>query len=107
MQTEIFCQGKEMQNNTMAGFALAAALGLALLGCQDTKVRQENEQLKAHVLQLQKDNGELGNRIDTLTKENAALRDENERLKARHSKTRTQRRKHHRSTSKQTTDGQT
>lgn len=83
-----------MHKNTVARFVLATALGLSLLGCQDTKTRQENEQLKAQVLQLQKDNGELGNRIDTLTKENTDLQEENERLKAKHPKT--HKRKHRR-----------
>jgi len=90
-----------MHKNTIAGLALTAALGLWLLGCQDTKARQENEQLKAHVLQLQKDTGELGNRIDTLTKENADLRAENESLKTKHPKS--QKRKRRRTTSRHAT----
>jgi hypothetical protein len=60
----------------LAGLVPAVALGLSLTACQDTKAREENEQLKAHVLQLQKDAGELGNRVDVLTKEDADLRDE-------------------------------
>ena len=89
-----------MRKNTVAGLLLAAALALSLMACQDTKARQENEQLKAQVLQLQKENGELGNRLDGLTKENAALREENERLKAKHPKTKTPKPKRHRSISK-------
>jgi regulator of replication initiation timing len=73
-----------MSKKTLAGLVLAVALGLSLTGCQDTKTREENEQLKAHVLQLQKDSGDLGNRIDVLTKENAELKNEVERLKKRH-----------------------
>ena len=86
-----------MRKNTVAGLLLAVALALSLMACQDTKARQENEQLKAQVLQLQKENGELGNRLDGLTKENAALREENEHLKAKHPKTRTPKSKRHRS----------
>jgi len=62
-----------------------------LIGCQDTKVRQENNQLKAQVLELQKQLGEMGNRIDEATtarndlmKQNDTLREENNRLKRRH-----------------------
>ena len=73
-----------MSKHFFVGLVLATALSLSLVGCQDTKAREENEQLKAHVLQLQKDAGELGNRIDVLTKENADLKDEIERLKKRH-----------------------
>ena len=89
-----------MRKNTVGGLLLAVALALSLMACQDTKARQENDQLKAQVLQLQKENGELGNRVDGLTKENAALREENERLKAKHPKTRTPKSKRHRSISK-------
>lgn len=96
-------QRRNMHKNTVACFVLAAAISLSLLGCQDTKARQENEQLKAQVLQLQKDTGELGNRIDTLTKENAELRDENARLKAKHPKT--QKRKRRRTSSRPATSG--
>jgi regulator of replication initiation timing len=74
-------------------FSLALAAALSLSACQDTKDRQENEQLKAHVLDLQKQLGDMGNRVDEaskarddLTKENAALRQENDRLKARSGK---------------------
>jgi regulator of replication initiation timing len=73
-----------MTKSILTGLGLAIALGLSLAACQDTKARQENEQLKAQVLQLQKDAGDLGNRIDVLTKENTELKVENERLKAKH-----------------------
>jgi regulator of replication initiation timing len=89
-----------MSKNIFVGLVLAVSLGLSLAGCQDSKAREENEQLKAHVLQLQKDAGELGNRIDVLTKENAELKDEIERLKKRHSAKKTPKSKAHRSTSK-------
>jgi regulator of replication initiation timing len=72
-----------MRKNTLAGIALALALSFSLIGCEDTKARQENEQLKAHVAQLEKDNADLGTRIDSLTKDNATLAEENARLKAK------------------------
>jgi regulator of replication initiation timing len=80
------------------------ALAVSLLGCQDAKARKENEQLKAQVLELQKENGELGNRIETLTNENMSLKDENERLKTR-PKVKTHKRKHRRTSSKQAPSG--
>lgn len=43
-----------MRKNTMASLLLAVALGLPLIACEDTKARQENEQLKAHVAELVK-----------------------------------------------------
>ena len=70
-----------MNKKALAGLGLMFTLGLLLVACQDTKAREENEQLKAHVLQLQKDSGDLGNRIDVLTKENTELKAEIERLK--------------------------
>jgi regulator of replication initiation timing len=72
-----------LNKSILGGLALAVTLGLSLTACQDTKARQENEQLKAQVLQLQKDAGDLGNRIDVLTKENTELKAENERLKTK------------------------
>jgi regulator of replication initiation timing len=85
-----------MRENTVARLAVTVALGLSLMACQDTKVRQENEQLKAHVLELQKELGQMGNRVDqattardSLMKENATLRDENNRLRTKHPATKT------------------
>ena len=89
-----------MRKNTMAGLLLAVALGLPLIGCEDTKARQENEQLKAHVAELVKNNGDLGNRVDALTQENTTLKQENERLKAKKAQTRSSKSKHHRHTTK-------
>lgn len=73
---------------TLFTFALAAALSLT--ACKDTEIRQENEQLKTHIADLQKQLGEMGNRVDEATtaeddamKQNAALREQNDRLKAR------------------------
>ena len=76
-----------MRKNTIASLLFAAALGLPLISCEDTKARQENEQLKAHVSELVKDNGNLGNQVEALTQENAALKQENERLKAKKTQT--------------------
>jgi regulator of replication initiation timing len=89
-----------MCKNTMASLLLAVALGLPLIGCEDTKAREENEQLKTHVAELVKDNGELGNRVDALTQENAELKQENERLKAKKAQTKSTKSKHHRHTTK-------
>jgi regulator of replication initiation timing len=70
-------------------------LGLVLVACQDTKAREENEQLKAHVLELQKDAGDLGNRIDVLTKENTELKAEIERLRKKRAVKRSSKSKQH------------
>jgi cell division protein FtsB len=66
--------GEMMSKSVLSGFVVAVALVFSLMACSNTKTRQENEQLKAHVLQLQKDTGDLGNRVDVLTKENADLK---------------------------------
>jgi cell division protein FtsB len=89
-----------MNKKTLAGLGMVVVLGLALAACQDTKARQENEQLKAQVLQLQKDAGDLGNRIDVLTKENTELKEEIERLKTKHPVKKSSKPKRHRSRSK-------
>jgi len=79
-----------MRKFRIAGWMAVLALNLSLAGCANSKMRQENDQLKAQVLQLQKDNGELGNRIEqataaqqTLEKENQQLKTENNALKPR------------------------
>ena len=91
-----------MRNSTLAGFFVIAVLSLPLAACKDTKTLQENEQLKAHVAELQKENGELGNNLETvtaardaLTKENAALKAEIKAKKTKRSETKTSSRKHH------------
>ncbi|HLZ50633.1 MAG TPA: hypothetical protein VKP61_07780 [Candidatus Acidoferrum sp.] len=61
---------------------LAAVLSLPLTGCKDTKTLQENEQLKAQVAELQKENGQMGNDLETMTAARDALNKENEKLKA-------------------------
>jgi FtsZ-binding cell division protein ZapB len=70
------------RNNTWAGLVLAVVLGSSLTACTDTKTLQENEQLKAKVAELQKENGQLGNNLETLTVARDALTKENEALKA-------------------------
>jgi regulator of replication initiation timing len=92
-----------MRKNTIASLLFAAALGLPLISCEDTKARQENEQLKAHVAELVKDNGNLGNQVEILTQENAALKQENERLKAKKTHAKGSKTKHHRRTRAATT----
>jgi peptidoglycan hydrolase CwlO-like protein len=70
------------RKNTWALLVLAAALSFPLTGCKDTKILQENEQLKAQVAELQKENGQMGNDLETMTAARDALTKENERLKA-------------------------
>jgi regulator of replication initiation timing len=95
-----------LSRSIFAAFALAVVLCLSLAACQDTKARQENEQLKAQILQLQKDAGDLGNRIDVLTKENTELKAENERLKTKHPVKKSSKSKRHRTKSKAATSAQ-
>jgi regulator of replication initiation timing len=71
-----------MRKNSLAVVLLAIGLGLPLVACQDTKARQENDQLKAQVAQLTKENSDLTTRVDGLAKENSDLSAENEKLKA-------------------------
>ena len=68
--------------NTWAGLVLAVVLSSSLTACKDTKILQENEQLTAKVAELQKENGQLGNNLETLTVARDALTRENEALKA-------------------------
>jgi len=88
-----------MRKNTMVGLLLAVVLGLSLVGCEDTKARQENEQLKARVAELVKESGDLGNQVDALTQENAALKQENEQLKKKPKSKKARKNKHHQRTS--------
>ena len=67
-----------MRKNTVLSLLSALALVLSMMGCEDTKARQENEQLKAHVAELVKEIGNLQSRVDELTQENAALKQEND-----------------------------
>jgi uncharacterized lipoprotein YehR (DUF1307 family) len=70
------------RKNTLASLVIAVVLSLSLTACKDTKTLQENEQLKAHVAELQKENGELGNNLETVTAARDALAKENDALKA-------------------------
>jgi len=70
------------RKNTWALLVLAAALSFPLTGCKDTKILRENEQLKAQVAEPQKENGQVGNDLETMTAARDALTKENERLKA-------------------------
>jgi len=70
------------RKNTWVGVAVVLLLSLPLAACKDTKTLQENEQLKAQVAELQKENGQLGNDIETMTTARDTLAQENETLKA-------------------------
>jgi hypothetical protein len=63
--------------------AAAVALSLPLAACKDTKTLAENEQLKAQVADLQRQNGQLGNNLETVTAERDGLAKENAVLKAK------------------------
>ena len=71
-----------MRKNSIASLLLVASLGLPMAACQDTKARQENEQLKGQLADIQKQNTDLSGRVDALAKENSDLSAENEKLKA-------------------------
>jgi len=70
------------RKNSWAGLAVTVGLGMSLMACKDTKTLEENTQLKAHVAELQKENGQLGNELETITAARDALEKENEALKA-------------------------
>ncbi len=71
-----------MHKNTLTGLVLAVVLSSSLTACKDTKTLQENEQLKAQVAELQKENDQLGNTLETVTAARDALMKENEALNA-------------------------
>ena len=71
-----------MRKNGLAGLFVALVLSLSLTACKDTKTLQENEQLKTQVAELQKENGQLGNNLETVTADRDALTKENAALKA-------------------------
>jgi peptidoglycan hydrolase CwlO-like protein len=90
------------RKNMWAGLALTVMLTLPLAACKDTKTLQENEQLKTHVAELQKENGQMGNDLeamtaarDELSKENDALKAQLKASKAKHSSTKSSSKKHH------------
>jgi peptidoglycan hydrolase CwlO-like protein len=70
------------RKNTWAILAVAVVLSLPLTACKDAKTLQENEQLKARVAELQKENGQVGNDLETITAARDALTKENDKLKA-------------------------
>lgn len=91
------------RKNTWVRLVVALAVSLPLTACKDTKTLQENEQLKAHVAEVQKDDGQLRNDLDAmtasrdeLTKQNEALKAEIKALKTKHSGRKAASRKHHR-----------
>jgi peptidoglycan hydrolase CwlO-like protein len=91
------------RRNTWAIIAVAAALSLPLAACKDAKTEQENQQLKAQVTQLQKENGQAVNDLESMTADRDALKKENDQLtseikalKGKGSKKKASR-KHHRS----------
>lgn len=65
-----------------ASLFLAVAMCVFSTACKDTKTLQENEQLKAQVADLQKQVGEMGNNLETVTADRDNLKKENETLKA-------------------------
>jgi cell division protein FtsB len=92
------------RKSTLASFVVAVVISLSLAACKDTKTLQENEQLKAQVADLQKQNGEMGNNLETvtaardaLTKENNALKAEINTLKSKKQKKKTSHRKYRKS----------
>ena len=89
--------------NTWVRLAVALALSLPLAACKDTKTLQENEQLKTHLADAQKENGQLRNDLDAmtaardeLTKQNEALQAEIKTLRTKHSGKKAASRRHHR-----------
>lgn len=65
-----------------ASLMMAAGLSLFSISCKDTKTLQENEQLKTQVADLQKQVGESGNNLETVTADRDSLKKENDSLKA-------------------------
>jgi hypothetical protein len=95
-----------MRKNTMARLLLAVALGLLRLDSLRgrSKARQEIEQAGRHMWRSSSSKimANLGNNVDVLTQENAALKEENqhERLKSEKSSNEKFETKHHRHTTK-------
>jgi FtsZ-binding cell division protein ZapB len=76
-------EGRRMtRKNTWVRFAVAVVLSLPLTACKDTKTLQENEQLKAHAAELQKENGQLQNDLEAMTADRDELKKENDKLQA-------------------------
>ena len=89
------------RKKTWVRFTVALVLSLPLTACKDTKTLQENEQLKAHVAELQKENGQVGNDLETVTADRDELKKENDKLQAQLKAPKTKKkaasRKHHHS----------
>ena len=92
------------RRNAWAIIAVGAVLSLSLAGCKDTKTLQENQELKGQLAQLQKENGQAVNDLESMTADRDALQKENEQLqteikalKAKGSKKKSAGHKHHRS----------
>jgi peptidoglycan hydrolase CwlO-like protein len=71
-----------MSKNNWAVFAVVVMLSLPFTACKDTKTLQENEHLNAQVAELQKENGQAGKDLESMTAARDALTKENEKLKA-------------------------
>ena len=91
------------RRNTWAIIAVGVALSLPLAACKDAKTEQENQQLKAQVAQLQKENGQAVNDLESMTADRDELKKVNDQLtaelkalKAKGSKKKSATRKHHR-----------
>jgi peptidoglycan hydrolase CwlO-like protein len=91
------------RRNTWAIIAVGVALSLPLAACKDAKTEQENQQLKAQVAQLQKENGQSVNDLESVTADRDELKKQNEQLqaelkalKSKGSKKKSATRKHHR-----------
>jgi len=104
-----------IRKNGRLTLAAAVVMVLSLAACKDTKTLQENEQLKAQVADLQRQNGQLGNNLETVTaardslmKENSALMAEMKASKkkrpAKHSAKKASRKKHRRQSARQFAD---
>ena len=101
-----------IRKNGRLTLAAAVVMVLSLAACKDTKTLQENEQLKAQVADLQRQNGQLGNNLETVTaardalmKENSALMAEMKASKKKHPAKRSakkgSKKKHHRQSARQ------
>jgi peptidoglycan hydrolase CwlO-like protein len=70
------------RRNAWAMMAMATVVSLSLTACKDTKTLQENQQLKAQVAQLQKENGQAVNDLESMTADRDGLKKENEQLQS-------------------------
>jgi septal ring factor EnvC (AmiA/AmiB activator) len=91
------------RKNSWVPLAFTTLLTLPLDACKYTKTLQENEQLKAKVAELQKDNGQVGNDLDAMTssrddlaKQNEVLKSQLNACKGKHSSKKSASHKHHR-----------